>query len=244
MAPPTKRRAPKPATPFVDPLVKTFEDPVSLQDVPMSEGLMLNKKMYAKESIRQLAARGMRGVPHSRRRMTEEELLAAMDTPMDREGAAEIRALVSMGVVAVAQDTIEAALARAQALVGPRNLNIGTREDGSGFIVFGSSYAIKVEAQGGRVFAKFPLGPVIVLVKRRAVMDPRMYRGLNVKPSVMVQVTKNPHAAGGRLAGWTRYEGLNGMVAKGMDDAMALIPPMIGIEPHENKSKWSKYTGA
>lgn len=217
-----KRRKPSPLH------EETFEDIVSLQDVPMSQGIMLNTKMYAKNTVRQLAAHGDRRVPHSRRRITDEELMAAMDTPMDRLGAIQIRTLITMGVVAAAQSTLVKATTRVREIInrgagGFGDLDIGTEVEGPGVIVYGDDYAMRIDEFKGRPYAALPLGPVAVHMRCRA------------SGAVMVVITDNKTTGG---PGWTRYAGLNGVVAEGINDAMRFMPSGMGIESIDDRSVW------
>ena len=53
---------------------KRFQDPITLQLVPRSQGIMLNKQMYSKKSIQNMIDRGNARIPHSRRQMTNDEI--------------------------------------------------------------------------------------------------------------------------------------------------------------------------
>lgn len=57
--------------------LSVFEDPVSLQVVGRSRGIVLNKQMYNARSINKARTRGYPLVPHSRRALTNTEIKMA-----------------------------------------------------------------------------------------------------------------------------------------------------------------------
>lgn len=52
---------------------ETFTDPISLEDHPVREGILLNKQLYHPASMRDYVKSGGRTVPHSRRALTKHE---------------------------------------------------------------------------------------------------------------------------------------------------------------------------
>ena len=63
-----------------------FEDPITLSTVGKSKGMLLNKKWYARNSIRQAIKQGTKFVPHSRRPLTQQEIALALTPVAKRAG--------------------------------------------------------------------------------------------------------------------------------------------------------------
>ena len=53
---------------------RTFEDPISLQRVGKSRGVVLNKQMYNARGLKKMVASGYKLVPHTRRRLSPAEV--------------------------------------------------------------------------------------------------------------------------------------------------------------------------